>query len=166
MTDELAGKIFAKQARFRAAERRREPVSGTDLPQAEVPYEKYEKQDFLNEVYMDEVRFDALVSLLKNKKNLILQGAPGVGKTFAARRLAYAMMGEKDDSRIQFVQFHQSYSYEDFMLGYKPDGDGFVLREGVFYRFCNRAREDKDRPYFFLIDEINRGNMSKILVSY
>lgn len=162
MTDELAGKIFAKQARLRAAERKREPVLETDLPQAEVPYEKYEKQDFLNEVYMDGERFDALVSLLKNKKNLILQGAPGVGKTFAARRIAYAMMGEKDDSRIQFVQFHQSYSYEDFMLGYKPDGDGFVLREGVFYRFCNRAREDKDRPYFFLIDEINRGNMSKI----
>ena len=102
------------------------------------------------------------MALLKNKKNLILQGAPGVGKTFTAKRLAYAMMGKKDESRIHLIQFHQSYSYEDFIMGYKPVGDGFALREGIFYRACKQASEDPDHEYFFLIDEINRGNLSRI----
>ena len=93
---------------------------------------------------------------------LILQGAPGVGKTFTARRLAYSVMGEKDDSRIEFVQFHQNYSYEDFVMGYKPSGDGFELKYGIFYRFCLKAANQPDKDFFFIIDEINRGNMSKI----
>jgi len=124
--------------------------------------EKYSKDDFLNEVYMDSERYDSLVSLLQNKKNLILQGAPGVGKTFAAKRLAYSMMGEKDESRIEFVQFHQNYSYEDFMMGYRPNDTGFELKYGIFYRFCMLAANHPDKEYFFIIDEINRGNLSKI----
>lgn len=128
----------------------------------EASVDAYTKSDFLDEVYMTEKRYENLVAVLRNKKNIILQGAPGVGKTFAARRLAWSMMGEKDDSRIEFVQFHQNYSYEDFMMGYKPVEDGFELKYGIFYRFCQKAANQPDKEFFFIIDEINRGNMSKI----
>lgn len=129
---------------------------------AESSIEMYTKDDFLREVYMPEKRYKNLVAVLRNKKNIILQGAPGVGKTFAARRLVWSMMGKKDDSRIEFVQFHQNYSYEDFMMGYKPVEDGFDLKYGIFYRFCLKAANQPDKEFFFIIDEINRGNMSKI----
>lgn len=128
----------------------------------EATVEKYSKADFLNEVYMTENRYDMLLSVLRNKKNIILQGAPGVGKTFAAKRLAYSMIGEKDESCIEFVQFHQNYSYEDFMMGYKPVNDGFELKHGIFFRFCQKAANQPEKDFFFIIDEINRGNMSKI----
>lgn len=128
----------------------------------ETKTETYTEDDFLEDVYMSEERYEQLVAVLRNKKNIILQGAPGVGKTFCANRLAWSMMGEKDDSRIEFVQFHQNYSYEDFMMGYKPAGEGFELKYGVFYRFCQKAANQPDKEFFFIIDEINRGNMSKI----
>ena len=135
----------------------------TPEPEIEAPaVDPYDKAAFLNQVYMSGERYDTLVALLKHRKNVILQGAPGVGKTFVAKRLAWSMMGEQDESRIQFVQFHQNYAYEDFIMGYKPDGNGFKLTEGIFYEFCQRARQDKNRDYFFIIDEINRGNLSKI----
>ncbi len=123
----------------------------------------YTEKDFLNEVYITKDSYDCMKNLLLTKKNIILQGAPGVGKTFAANRLAYSIMGEKDNSRVELIQFHQSYSYEDFIMGYKPNEEGgFYLKKGVFYAFCKKAKADPDRPYFFIIDEINRGNMSKI----
>ena len=122
----------------------------------------YSPEDFLNDVYMDERSYETLVSLIRTKKNVILQGAPGVGKTYAAKRLAYSMMGEKDANRVMMVQFHQSYSYEDFIMGFRPSEKGFELKHGAFYTFCKKAEEDSDNEYFFIIDEINRGNLSKI----
>ncbi|MDL2274549.1 EVE domain-containing protein [Desulfosarcina sp. OttesenSCG-928-G10] len=136
------------------------PSEVDDAP--EITYPDYTEDDFLDEVYISPENYANLKGLLLRKKNIILQGAPGTGKTFAAQRLAFSIMGEKDTSRVKVVQFHQSYSYEDFVMGYRPDGSGFRLAEGPFYKFCKIAEDDDERPYFFIIDEINRGNLSKI----
>ena len=127
-----------------------------------VIFPEYSARQFLDEVYMGEERYDAIAGLLRTKKNIIMQGAPGVGKTYAAKRLAYSMMGVKDASRVMLIQFHQSYSYEDFIEGYRPSGAGFELVKGAFYSFCKKAADDEENAYFFIIDEINRGNLSKI----
>lgn len=136
-----------------------EGQAGTE---SEEEFEKYSVEDFLSEVFMDRNEYGKLEGLLRRKKNVILQGAPGVGKTFTARRLAYSMMGRKDPSRVAMIQFHQNYAYEDFIMGYKPDGADFHLQTGIFYDFCEKARQNPDKEYFFIIDEINRGNLSKI----
>lgn len=125
-------------------------------------YDSYSMEDFLNEVYISEDEYFTLLNLLKNKKNLIIQGAPGVGKTFLAKRLAYSIMGLKDVDRCMMIQFHQSYSYEDFIMGFRPSNEGFELKNGSFYNFCKKAEDDDENDYFFIIDEINRGNISKI----
>ena len=72
------------------------------------------------------------------------------------------MMGVKDSERVMMVQFHQSYSYEDFIMGYRPTETGFELRKGTFLQFRKKAEVDDENDYFFIIDEINRGNISKI----
>ena len=122
----------------------------------------YTDKHFLSDVYIKESAYNSLVSLLLHKKNIILQGAPGVGKTYAAERLAYSVLGFEDKEKIKAVQFHQSYSYEDFIMGYKPDEDGFKLQFGIFYQFCQQAENNPGDKYFFIIDEINRGILSKI----
>ena len=124
-------------------------------------YPEYTKKSFLEEVFIKEEQYDAIVELLERKKNIILQGAPGVGKTFAAKRLAYSILGFEDESKVEFIQFHQSYAYEDFVLGYKPTETGFTIEEGPFYKFCKKA-EANGGKHFFIIDEINRGNLSRI----
>lgn len=131
-------------------------------PKVQVKKEKYSKEKFLQEVYISENYYDKITNLLKRKKNIILKGAPGVGKTFMAKRLAYSMIGEKDNERIKCIQFHQSYSYEDFIEGWRPTETSYEIEKGIFYTFCKKAENDKDNDYFFIIDEINRGNLSKI----
>lgn len=127
-------------------------------------FDDYNREKFLEDVFMDEEEYNKLLTLLLYKKNIIFQGAPGVGKTFLAKRFAYSLIGKKDDRYIEIVQFHQSYSYEDFIMGYKPVDEGFELKTGSFYNFCKKAERDGDphSKYFFIIDEINRGNLSKI----
>ena len=133
-----------------------------DVEEVEKSYSSYTKEDFLNDVFMSEEEYERLRSVLVFKKNIILQGAPGVGKTYTAKRLAYSLIGEKNVERVKMVQFHQSYSYEDFIMGFRPSDIGFELRKGTFYNFCKRAELDAVNDYFFIIDEINRGNLSKI----
>ena len=136
--------------------------SGESIEEVEKSYPTYTREDFLSEVYIPEAEYDKLVGVLSLKKNIILQGAPGVGQTFIAKRLAFSMMGVKDVERVMMVQFHQSYSYEDFIMGFRPSSGGFELKRGAFYNFCKKAEIDGENDYFFIIDEINRGNLSKI----
>lgn len=123
----------------------------------------YKEEDFDKEVFITKNLYKDIIEILKDKKSIIIQGPPGVGKTFMAKRIAYSMIGKKDDDKIKYVQFHQSYSYEDFIEGYRPcdDTNGYILKDGVFKEFCNNAK-GKPGKYFFIIDEINRGNVSKI----
>jgi len=135
-------------------------------------YIPYTKEDFLKEVFMDNEQYNVIKNTLIRKKNIILQGVPGVGKTFCAKKLMYSIMGKKDDTKIRTVQFHQSYSYEDFIQGFRPNSDGkFELRNGIFYDFVTEARSEyeqaekenrKAAEYCIIIDEINRGNLSKV----
>lgn len=136
---------------------------GDDI--SSVEYQPYDKTKFLEQVFMDEQEYDKLSSLLKNRKNIILTGSPGVGKTFMAKKLAYSIMKEQNEDRILPIQFHQSYSYEDFIEGFRPTSDGKLeIIPGAFKDFCDRIQEENnpDKKYFCIIDEINRGNLSKI----
>lgn len=162
-----AGKDIAGNYIWKLRDELKEALLESGFPRAEdlkiVKSKGYSKNDFLSEVFMTEEEYNELSGLLLNKKNIILQGPPGVGKTFSAKRLAYSLMRQIDENRIEFIQFHQNYSYEDFIMGYKPKEDGsFELKEGVFYKFCKKAENDPERDYYFIIDEINRGNISKI----
>ena len=125
-------------------------------------FQPYIKADALKELFMLEEKLDRIRDLLEYKKNIILQGPPGTGKTFLAKRLAWLQLGAKDESRISTIQFHPSYSYEDFIRGYRPTEEHFELKDGLFLDICKQAKSDPEHPYYLVIDEINRGNLSKI----
>jgi 5-methylcytosine-specific restriction protein B len=143
-----------------AIDERNDKVEGISI---ESSVKKYDFTKDIDKPFISDADFYQTVDLLKRKKNIILQGPPGVGKTFIARKLAFEVMKEINDANIEMVQFHQSYSYEDFIQGLRPTINGsFELRNGLFYTFCQRAINLPEQKFFFIIDEINRGNLSKI----
>ncbi|MBK8809268.1 MAG: AAA family ATPase [Acidobacteria bacterium] len=140
----------------------RELIDEKNIPREVEEVRPYSFETDADKPFISPLDFRKAAEILRRKKNIILQGAPGVGKTFIARKIAYELMGQKNDAQIEMVQFHQSYSYEDFIQGLRPSKSGFELRNGVFYTFCQQASLHPDRKFFLIIDEINRGNLSKI----
>jgi 5-methylcytosine-specific restriction protein B len=138
------------------------------LDQATVPdggMTPYSVADMLADgVFLSQAEIEQALDRWKKKKNLIMQGAPGVGKTFVARKLAYALLSERDPSRVVTVQFHPSFAYEDFVRGYRPTEQAakFELIDGPLLEICKRASDDPDRDYVLLIDEINRANLAQV----
>ena len=122
----------------------------------------YTKQDFLEDVFITWAQYDDIKNLLERKKNIILQWAPWVWKTYMAKRLAYSLMWNKDNDKIWAIQFHQSYAYEDFIEWNTLKDNSVEPKKWIFYKFCKKAEEDPQNNYYFIIDEINRWNLSKI----
>ena len=130
------------------------------------PLAETDFSELAEELLYDEAGLRTIARLLDDKRQVIFQGPPGTGKTYAARKLARHLAGS--DQRVTLVQFHPSYAYEDFVQGYRPtltdEGQaGFELRDGPLVQAAKRAEDEPASPHFLIIDEINRGNLAKVL---
>lgn len=136
---------------------------GPEKSSGPIPGETYGVKDALDGLFLPQSELTSILGAISRRKNLILQGPPGVGKTFIAKRIAWTLIGAVRPDQVELVQLHQSYAYEDFVQGWRPTRTGgFELRDGAFYSFCKRAEAHPDERHVFILDEINRGNLSRI----
>ncbi len=163
---EINEDIFVFSDRMYATLSEHEPnkLSADDLGTPKELGELYSITNILQDgCFLSEQELNTILSRLKTKKNLILQGPPGTGKTWLAKRLAYAFMGSEDKTRLRSMQFHATLSYEDFVQGWRPVGEGKLdLCKGPFLELIEKAKEDFDNDYVMVIEEINRGNPAQI----
>jgi 5-methylcytosine-specific restriction protein B len=157
---------------------RRTPTSAATAPETAATEEQavaepvkersqaaYGPQNIVSDgAFMPEAEITQMVARLQAKKNLILQGPPGTGKTWLAKRLGFAILETSaPGDALRVVQFHPSLSYEDFVRGYRPGGDGKLgLTDGVFLEIVQAARRRPDEDFVLVIEEINRGNPAQI----
>ena len=148
----------------RAADADDEEAAAREAVQVAAPIEPYSLDQVLKDgCFLDRSDVARLLERLRTRKNLILQGPPGTGKTWIAKRLAYALMREKDDNRIRAVQFHPNLSYEDFVRGWRPAGEGrLAIADGVFLEAIRDASARPSSAFVVVIEEINRGNPAQI----
>jgi 5-methylcytosine-specific restriction protein B len=141
-----------------------EEAGVVDPVQTPAPAVPYDVDDILREgCFLERGEIDHLLERLRTRKNLILQGPPGTGKTWLAKRLAFALMGEREEARVRAVQFHPNLSYEDFVRGWRPSGDGkLTLADGVFMEAIRAALGRPNARFVVIIEEINRGNPAQI----
>lgn len=135
---------------------------GTNFIASQEQYDKIKYLHLLKSCYLDESDFKKYLKILLLKKQLIFQGAPGTGKSFLAE-IFTKYITDNQLSQYEIIQFHPSYSYEDFVQGYRPiDFGKFIIKDGVFVEICNKARQKPQHKFVIFVDEINRGNISKI----
>ncbi|WP_050740963.1 AAA family ATPase [Acetobacterium bakii] len=126
--------------------------------------ELYSKAQFLSDIYMSASKYDEIVVLLKRKRAIIIKSIPGRDENFLGKKLAFSLLKEKDESKVLMIQCDQIMASEDFILGYQQTEEGkFNLKTSAFVDFCKSAIEDSDHEYYLVIDEINCGNLSKII---
>ena len=138
-----------------------EEEDGQPEPEQEIPYTV---DDIINEgCFLERGRLEAILDRLRSKRNLILQGPPGTGKTWLAKKLAFALIGSRSERRVRPFQFHPNLSYEDFIRGWRPGGEGRLdLVDGPFLRAIEDAAGEPSLDFVVVIEEINRGNPAQI----
>jgi 5-methylcytosine-specific restriction protein B len=141
-----------------------EEEAAVEPVQVPAPPEPYSVDDILQDgCFLERAEIERLLERLRTRKNLILQGPPGTGKTWIAKRLAFTLMGERDEVRVRAVQFHPNLSYEDFVRGWRPSGEGkMTLADGVFMEAIRAALSRPEARFVVIIEEINRGNPAQI----
>ena len=130
-------------------------------PEPEIPYSL---DDIIREgCFLERSRLETILDRLRSKKNLILQGPPGTGKTWLAKKLAFSLIGVRSERRVRPFQFHPNLSYEDFVRGWRPGGDGrLALVDGPFLTAMEDASREPALNFVVVIEEINRGNPAQI----
>ena len=162
---ELSAEVYRRQL-YRRPPLHSDPDDTDPTQPAPEPSEaeEYSVEDIVSDgCFVEQQKLEMILHRLSVKKNLILQGPPGTGKTWLAKKLAFALIGRRDESRVRRFQFHPNMSYEDFIRGYRPDGEGrLTLIDGPFLKMVNDAGSDPDNSYVMVIEEINRGNPAQI----